>query len=357
MPTSNKTTDFTGHDFYVGIDVHKNSWTVTVRTSGIEVAHFTQLPVAGKLAVWLDKRYPGGNYLSAYEAGFCGTSHHQDLCDLGIKNIVIHPADLPQTNKQQNNKTDLHDSRSIASYLQAGVLKGIYIMPVDQQLRRALFRCRQAKVKDVTRCINRLRSLLYFLGVQIPDVFKDKHRRLSNNFLQWLAKLQLSAAEGTLTLNQYMEELKYQRRQLVTITKQLKAAVTTHYAHSYTRLLTVPGIGPITAIGLLTETGDLRRFDNPNQFASYLGLVPGEQSSGETIYHSGIQPRCNKYLRPLMIEAAWVAIRRCPALLSYYKKHARGVNNKAIVKVARRLAMIAKAVVINKSVYQSAYGL
>lgn len=356
MPSSTKFTDFTGQEFFVGIDVHKKSWTVTVRTSGIEVAHFTQPPGAVQLAGWLGKRYPDGHYISAYEAGFCGTSHHQALCDHGIKNIVIHPADLPTTNKQQNTKTDLHDSRSIASYLQAGVLRGIYIMPADQQQRRALFRCRQAKVKDVTRCVNRLRSLLYFLGVHVPDAFKDQ-QKVSNNFLRWLGELQLITAEGTLTLNQYIAELKYQRQQLYALTRQLKAAVAAHYTQEYTRLLTVPGIGPVTAIGLLTETGDLRRFDDPNQFASYLGLVPGEQSSGETIYSKRIQPRCNKCLRSLLIEASWIAIRKCPVLLSYYKKHAKGINNKAIVKVARRLAMIAKAVVVKGSVYTPQYRL
>ena len=352
MPLSNKFIDFTGQDFYVGIDVHKKSWTVTVRTLGLEIAHFTQPPQAAHLSSWLHKRYPGGRYISAYEAGFCGTSHHQDLCANGIKNIIIHAADLPQTNKQKNNKTDLHDSRAIASYLQAGLLSGIYVMTADQQQRRALFRCRQAKVKDVTRCINRLRSLLYFLGVQVPDAFKDK-QHLCNNFLQWLSKLQLLNAEATLTLNCHIEELKYQRQQLYNISRQLKAAVATHFKQAYTSLLTVPGIGPVTAIGLLTETGDLSRFTSPAEFAAYLGLVPAEQSSGDMGY-SNIQPRCNKYLRPLLIEASWVAIRRCPVLLHYYKKHACGlINNKAIVKVARKLAMIAKAVSINKSTYKA----
>lgn len=353
MPLSNKIIDFTGQDFYVGIDVHKKSWTVTVRTLGLQVAHFTQPPQAAHLSSWLRRQYPGGRYFSAYEAGFCGTSAHQYLCATGVKNIIIHPADLPQTNKQKNTKTDLHDSRAIASYLQAGVLSGIFVMSADQQQRRALFRCRQAKVKDVTRCINRLRSLLYFLGVQVPDAFRDK-QHICNNFLQWLTKLQLLNAEATLTLNYYIEELKYQRRQLYEISKQLKAAVITHFGQAYTSLLTVPGFGPVTAIGLLTETGDLSRFASPAEFASYLGLVPAERSSGDTVYSNTIQPRCNKYLRPLLIEASWVAIRRCPVLLNYYKKHMGGINsNKAIVSVARKLALIAKAVAINKSAYKA----
>jgi transposase len=355
MPNSiNKSTDFAGQPFYIGIDVHKKSWTITVRTLDIEVGHFTQEPEVNKLARYLHNHYPDGKFFSAYEAGFCGTSIHHSLCKAGIENIIIHPADLPQTNKQKSNKTDLHDSRAIARYLEAGLLSSIHIMPFDQQERRALFRCRQAKVKDVTRCNNRLRSLLHYAGVVLPEQFRDKEY-ISQNFLSWLSNLELATCEGTTALHHYVEELKYQRQQLLYITRKLKQAIIKHYKESYSSLLTVPGIGPITSIALLTETGDLNRFNNPNEFASYLGLIPNEQSSGENIYSSYIQPRCNRYLRPLLIEAAWSAIRYCPVLLAYYKKHVGKNNKKAIVKVARKLSLIAKAVALNKTVYQADY--
>jgi transposase len=81
MPiTSNKFNDFEGQTFYVGLDVHKKSWAVTVRTLGFEVSHFTQDADAGQLSRYLSNRYPGGNFVSAYEAGFCGTSVHHLLC-------------------------------------------------------------------------------------------------------------------------------------------------------------------------------------------------------------------------------------------------------------------------------------
>jgi transposase len=355
MPTSIiKSTNFKGQPFYIGIDVHKKSWTITVRTLGLEIAHFTQTPDIKHLACYLETRWPGGNFLSAYEAGFCGTSPHHALCKAGIQNILIHPGDLPQTDKQKKTKTDLHDSRAIARYLEAGVLSGIHIMAADQQQRRALYRCREAKVKDVTRCSNRLRSLLYYLGVELPEAFRDKEY-ISQNFLSWVCELKLTTAEGTETLLQYVEELKYQRPQLLQLTRKLRKATIIHFKESYRSLLTVPGIGPITAIGLLFETGDLNRFSDPDEFASYLGLIPGEQSSGETIFSNHIQPRCNRHLRPLLIEAAWTAIRRCPVLLRYYKKHAGKNNKKAIVKVARKLALIAKAVALKKSIYRSEF--
>lgn len=353
MPTI-KSTEFTGQTFYVGLDVHKKSWTVTVRTLELEVAHFSQAPDALHLSRYLKNKYPGGHFVSSYEAGFCGTTPHEALCGAGLENIVIHAADLPQTDKQKKNKTDLHDSRAIARYLEAGLLRSIYIMPVEQQERRSLFRLREAKVKDVTRCNNRLKSFLFFFGIQLPEEFRDKEY-LCNRFLTWLSKLNNVTQSGTDTMQQYLEELIYQRKQLLLITRKLRKAVIDHYQESYASLLTVPGIGSITAMALLAETGDLNRFKDPDQFTSYLGLTPGEQSSGETIYNIRIQPRCNKHLRPLLIEAAWVAIRRCPVLLAYYKKHVGRNNKRAIVKVARKLALIAKAVAVNKTTYQSGY--
>lgn len=355
MPsTINKSINFTGQPFYIGTDVHNKSWTITVRTLNIEVAHFTQEPSVERLARYLQNRYPGGVFFSAYEAGFCGTSIHHALCKAGIKNLIIHPADLPQSDKQKKNKTDRHDSRAIARYLEAGLLSGIYIMPFDQQERRSLYRLREAKVKDVTRSSNRLRSMLYYAGIELPESLRDKEY-ISQNFLLWLSKVQLTTPEGTQVLQQYVEELKYQRQQLLQITRKLKTAISTHFKDSYTCLLTIPGIGPVTAMALLAETGDLNRFKHPDEFCSYLGVIPSEQSSGETIYSTRIQPRCNRHLRPLLIEAAWVAIRRCTVLLGYYKKHAGKNNKKAIVKVARKLALIAKAVALNKTIYQPDY--
>jgi transposase len=351
MPYNYKTTDFTGQTFCIGLDVHKKSWTVTVRTSLLEVAHFTQEPNAQQLVHYLKNRFPNAEFYSAYEAGFCGTAAHHALCKAGIHNIIIHPADLPKTDKQRKNKTDHHDSRAAARYLEAGLLKSIYIMPDDQQQRRALYRLQQSKVRDVTRCSNRLRSFLDFFSVELPPQFENK-KYISNRFLIWLKSVKLQTEHGGDVLHQYIEELIYQRKELLQITKKLKQAMLDHYAEQYKSLLTIPGIGPITAMALLSETGDLSRFDDPDEFASYLGLMPAEHSSGETVSPSHLQPRCNTHLRPILIEAAWMAIRNCPVLLSYYKKHVRQNEKKAIVKVARKLALIAKSVALNHSSYQ-----
>jgi transposase len=355
MPTrNNKTIDFSGDKFYIGLDVHKKSWTVTIRHLKMELRRFTQKPDVQQLVQYLRREFPGGSYFSAYEAGFCGTSIHTALCRAGIQNIIIHAADLPQTDKHRKNKTDLHDSRAIADFLEADKLKAIHVMPVEQQELRALFRCRETKVRDVTRCTNRLKAMLYYFGVEVPDAFKEK-QHVSRNFLAWLRNLEMCTPEGTRTLQYKLGDLERHRQELLELTRELKTAILQRYQDSYTCLMSVPGIGAITAMGLLAETGDLGRFKDPDDFAAYLGLTPSEHGTGDTIYHVGLQPRCNKHLRPLLIEAAWVAIRRCPFFLAYFKKHAHRDSKKAIVKVARKLALTAKAVALTKTKYQGGF--
>lgn len=351
MP-SIKTTNFSGQPFYVGLDVHKKSWTVTVRTMGLEVAHFSQSADASHLARYLHKRYPGGEFNSAYEAGFCGTAAHNSLCKAGISNIIIHPADLPQTDKQKKNKTDLHDSRATARYLEAGVLRGIYIMQDQWQELRSLSRLRQTKVGDVTRANNRLRSFMHFFSIQFPESLQDR-QYLSHRHLEWLGTIDTKTSYGRDVLHQYIADLEYHRAQLLALTRKFKTVIRQIHPQYYASALSVPGVGPIVAMTLLAEMGDPNRFDDPNEYCSWLGLLPAEHSSGDTVHSVRMQSRCNRHLRPLLIEAAWVAIRKCPVLLAYYRKHVMRDNKKAIIKVAAKLALITLAVIRKKSTYKA----
>jgi transposase len=346
--------DFNGQIFHIGLDVHKKSWAVTIRSMGVQVAHFTQPPGADALARYLQKTFRGGSYYSAYEAGFCGTGIHEQLCKLGIKNIVVHAADIPSTDKQKKNKTDLHDSRAIAEHLQKGNLEGIYVLSREQQELRSLFRLREGKVKDVTRANNRLKSCMAFFGLVLPESI-NKKEYLSLRALAWLDNYQMVTSAGRITLQQYARELKYQRTQLYQLTCLLRKQIQDTDTKSYEYLLSAPGIGGITAMGLMAEIGDFGRFDDPDEYCSMLGLCPWEDSSGDTIKTKGMQPRCNRHLRPLLIEASWKAIRKSPLLFAYYSKHAARNNKAAIVKVARRLALIARALVIKQQLYQPDY--
>ena len=346
--------DFGSQKFYVGIDVHKNSWSLTIRSINLLLEHFSQPPSCKALVNHLKRKYPGGEYYSAYEAGFCGTGIHEQLIKLGVHNIIVNAADIPATDKQYKNKNDIRDSRSIAFHLERGNLHGIYIMPRERQELRSLFRLREAKSRDLTRTTNRIKSFLLYFGVSLKETFEGKEY-LSSKVLNLLSKLKLASESGKVTLKKYTDDLIYHRSQLMQITKELRKQVQTSYGQQYRCLLSIPGIGPITAIALLAEIGDFNRFDNPAEYCSFLGLMPWENSSGDNTLSKGIQPRCNKHLRPLIVEASWTAIRKEPHLLAYYRKHAIKNSKHAIIKVARKLALTAKGVAQKLQMYQSDY--
>ncbi len=346
--------DFNGQKFYVGLDVHKKSWAVTIRSRGIQVAHFTQPPGAESLVQYLEKNFPGGQYYSAYEAGFCGTSIHEQLCQEGVVNIMIHAADIPATDKQKKNKTDLHDSRAIAEQLERGNLNGIYVLTRAQQELRSLFRQRQDHVQEMVRANNRLKSCMMFFGVSLPESI-GKKEYLSLKALAWLNDYEMITAAGKITLQQYAEALRYQRKQLYQTTKLLQGQIKLVHAKSYECIISIPGVGVTTTMGIIAEVADFNRFKDPDDYCSFLGLCPWEDSSGDTVKTKGMQPRCNRHLRPLLIEASWTAIKKSPALFAYYSKHAAKNSKGAIVKVSRKVALTIRAVALSGKLYQADY--
>ena len=100
MQTQRTELNFEGQNFYVGIDVHLKTWTVSIMSEHLMLKTFTQPAQPDKLLNYLVRNYPGGNYHSVYEAGFSGFWSHYKLKEMGINNIVINPADVPTTQKE-----------------------------------------------------------------------------------------------------------------------------------------------------------------------------------------------------------------------------------------------------------------
>ncbi|VAX25749.1 hypothetical protein MNBD_IGNAVI01-1257, partial [hydrothermal vent metagenome] len=119
--------NFAGQKLYVGIDVHKNSWNVTIILNGMQIKRLSMNPEPKELSNYLMKHYPAGEYYSVYEAGFSGFWADRELRSLGINNIVVNPADVPTKSKERRRKTDRIDSGKLARELSVGHLEGIYI--------------------------------------------------------------------------------------------------------------------------------------------------------------------------------------------------------------------------------------
>jgi transposase len=341
---------FDGQSIYVGIDVHKKSWKVSVMTKDLDYKTFSAVPQAEKLNSYLREHFPGAEYYTAYEAGFSGFWLHRELTNLGIKSIVVNPADVPTTDKERRQKEDQRDSRKIAQTLRSGHLQGIYVPSEKIQQDRTLLRTRDALVKDLSRNKNRIKSLLYFEGIPYPERFYSDRTHWSLKFIEWLE----SIATAKAALAAYLDMVKHQRALLLRVTRQIRMlSQTLDYKKMVDLLVEVPGIGVLTAMKLLTELGDISRFSDFNRLRCYAGLVPSTASSGEKLKNTGITPRTNSRLRVALIESAWVAIRNDPAMLAAYQKLSRRMpGNRAIIRIAKKLLSRIAFVLRTQSKYE-----
>ena len=333
---SSKFLNFSGHNVYVGLDVHKASWAVTILVDNIEHRTFSQPPDAIVLYNYLVKNFPGADYFSAYECGFCGFHHHRKLKELGIDNIVINPADLPVTDKEKTSKRDPLDSRRLARALLNHQLKAIYVFDPNHEQFRTLNRMRWKAAKEHRRVKNRIRSFLLYFGINPPAELNPEY--WTTAFVTWLKQLKLPDQAGTLSLGYLLNSFQSTKDHLLDLSRHLRKQVKILYPNIFNRLMTVPGIGPINAMCLIAEIGDINRFKSCKQLASFVGLVPRSHQSGSKDPDCSLTYRSNKYLRSALIESAWMALRSDPALLQYYKeKIARHKAQIVITKIAHKL--------------------
>jgi transposase len=300
----------------------------------------------------MHKHFPEANYLCAYEAGFFGFWIYEALKNLGVDCIVVHPADIPTKDKERRNRNDHVDSRKIARNLRNGELIPLHVPSRQAQEDRSLVRMRTQMVKKQTRCKNQIKSVLSFYGIRIPGELVRSH--WSNRFICWLESLELEYGSGKHALAALLSELRHLRQIICGLTREIRhLSRQERYRESLRYLGSVPGIGLISAMVLLTELGDINRFKNLDHLASYVGLVPGEDSSGGKEVHTGISRRRNANLRVLLIESSWVAVRKDPALLMAFTDLCKRMpKNQAIVRIARKLLSRIRYVLKNRDCYE-----
>ncbi len=349
MKKETQSITFKNQNFYVGIDVHKKRWVVTIRHSGLSLKTFSMDPCPEQLKKYLYANYPQGTYHITYEIGFSGFWICRRFKQLGMDCIVVNSADIPTAHKEKDEKSDPVDSHKLARELEKGDLQSIYAPSEQIQHLRSLSRLYHRIVQNMTRVKNRIKGHLHYNGIKLP-----KHTsHWSNNFILYLKTLDLDNGPGKECLLLLLEELHQHRKRLAITLQKLR-----HYVREYDfgttlrNLMTIPGVGFKTAITLYTEIMDMNRFRNLDHIKSYVGLVPSTYTSGENSRDQSITNRRNKYLRYVLIEAAWVAIRKDPVLLeSYNKLIVRMKKQQAIIRVARKLLNRIRYVWLNNRPY------
>jgi transposase len=293
--------DYTGKTIFVGMDVHKKTYSVTAICDGIIIKRDTLKANPNDLIAYLKKRFGTGKIKTAYEAGFCGFHLHRALEAAGIENIVVHAAGIETSNNRV--KTDKRDSLKIAAHLSERKLRCVYIPTVEREDYRTITRLRDTFSRERSRIGNQIKSLLYLHGL-IPA---DNKKKVSLKWIKSLSQFDMMPglrfaiekfAEMWLEFDAKVKEIDIEMKRQAHEDNEIDMV----YQSS-------PGIGPTSARVLANELGDLQQFKNERQLFSYIGFTPSEHSSGEHIRQGHITKQGKPILRKILVQAAWVAIR------------------------------------------------
>jgi transposase len=339
-----------GHhsEAFIGVDTAKLRNAVAVAEAGRtgDLRYLGEVDTSEaatrKVVAQLAGKY--GKLTFCYEAGPTGYGLQRLIASLGHTCLVVAPSLIPKKPGDRV-KTNRRDAEGLARLLRAGELTSVWVPDARHEAMRELTRARDASKQDLTRKRQQVSSMMLRLGLLYPGIktWNARHR-------SWLANLKLAHPEQRFVL----EEMLQAERQTGERVGRLEQAIRDALADwslgpIVPALMAMRGIDTIAAVTILAETGDLSRFESPRQLMAYLGLVPSERSTGESVKRGSITKAGNGRARRVLVEAAW-AYRQPPrvgvekqVLVAAAPKPAREIAWKAQVRLCKRFRKLSKA--------------
>jgi len=314
---------------WVGLDAHKKFIQIAMRLPGTEDLVEWRIPNTAKdvqkLGRKLLKRAPGP-IKSAYEAGPCGFVLQRQLEAMGerIACDVIAPSLIPRKPGERV-KTDRRDARKLCELLQAGLLTEVHAPTEAQETVRDLCRCREAAKTDLHRAHHRLGKLLLRRGYRYTQgrAWTQRHR-------VWLRSLKFDDPVEQFVFDDYLLAIEQLEARIQNIEVRMQeVADQDPYREPVAALCCFRGIALVTALTIVAELHDIRRFDHPRQLMSFLGLTPSEHSSSGVAKRGSITKAGNSRVRRLLIESSW-HYRHRPAVGAKLAKRREGQPTKVI---------------------------
>ena len=329
-----------GCDIAMGIDAGKSKLVVTAMAEGGVIVKQASLQHTRSALESFLRRFPDCNIRVVYEAGCFGYWLYDTLTKLGVMTIVTPPSKVLRA-RGDKVKTDLRDSVTLAGQLQAGLLLAVAVPSMEERATRQLVRTYEQLKRTRVQAMVRIRSFLEFHHIRVPA---EAGNRWTRAFLNWLETFSFDTPSGEYLRRSLDELLKTYRgltEQVNDLKKEIgRLAKTKPYQRAVHVLEANSGVGTLSAMIILTEARNVRRFETSQQFASYLGLTPSEHSTSETRRQGHITKAGSRRIRGILIECAWAWIRKDKAAYAAYKRLARRREPKrAIVAMARHLAV------------------
>jgi transposase len=344
-------------EIFAGLDVDKSRIAVTF-IDHERLLKSLQMPYSSEhLLNYLGKHFADRKIALAYEVGPTGFGLYDDLTTAGHRCLVVAPSMVP-TAPGKRVKTNRLDSRKLSEGLRGGQLQSIHVPSELYRQLRHLIQLRDSHVRQMTAAKLRIKALLLYEGIPFPEAPQSKSGQWSARVLQEVGTLPCNGSVR-FKLDSLIGSLQFHKLAAAATQKQLRGFCQQdpELRQSIGWLLTVPGLGWITASHLVARLGDWRQLKDVRQIASFLGLVSSEHSTGDDTQRGAITRSGDSRLRNKLIQAAWTAIRKDPELRAFYRRiydrHPRQVAaRKAIVAVARKLTTRIYAVLKQQRPFQ-----
>jgi transposase len=298
---------------FVGMDVHKNSIEIALADRGRngEVRRYGKID--GTLEA-LDKVVRkllsnGAPLHFVYEAGPCGYEIYRHLTAKGHDCAVVAPSRVPKKSGDRI-KNDRRDASTLARLDRAGELTPVYVPLAEDEAIRDLTRAREDAKLDEKKSKQRLLSFLLRSGLRYTG-----RKTWSKAHMRWLSDIKMAHPSQQIVLQEYIDTITECSLRVHRLTEQIRQLLPQWRMFPVVEALqALRGVSLIVSATTVAEVGDLKRFKNPTELMSYLGLVPSEHSTGEKTRRGSITKSGNGHVRRVLVEAAWAY--RLPARVS-----------------------------------------
>lgn len=291
-------------EVFVGIDVAKARNAVAIADGGRggEVRYLGEIDASAesmrRFVKRLASKYDRVHF--CYEAGPTGYGLHRLITSLGYPCAVVAPSLIPRKPGDRV-KTNRRDAIALAKLLRAGELTAVWVPDEGHEAMRDLVRARAAAVESLRVHRQQVSAFMLKHGRVYP-----RKKGWTMRYLRWLQEQTFDYPAHQIVLQEMVEAVRLAKERVERL-EQTIAEFLPHWslAPLVRALQALRGIDLIVAVTFVTEVGDVSRFENPRQLMAYLGLVPGERSTGETVRRGGITKAGNGRVRHMLVESAW----------------------------------------------------
>jgi len=320
---------------YVGMDIHKENYTLCCYSFEKDELQYKQtvMPDYKMVLKYLEqirRRYTQEiEFICGYEAGCLGYTLYHQLTNHGVKCVILAPTTMAVTNTSRI-KTDKRDAGNIARCLAFRTYSEVFVPTADDEAVKDFIRMRDDQKKALKVIKQQILAFVLRHGYR----FDGGKNYWTGKHVTWLKSLDLG---GTLqeSLDEYLITYEYLSDKIKRLDNRIEElAGDERYGENVKKLSCLIGVKTHTALSMIAEIGDFKRFAEAQKLAAFLGLVPGEDSSGGKIVRNNITKAGNSHLRTLLVEAAQCYTRGAVGHKSVDLKRRQNGNSPQIIAYA-----------------------